>query len=79
MERYLVATIQVPVKVGADGELTIMNEYSKIEVEEAEEDVTALEKTGDTIYDKVIEYVAQLPQKHIFEYIKKRKKPLNTT
>lgn len=80
MERYLVATIQVPVKVSTDGELTIMNEYSKIEVDEVE-DVSALtqEKTGETIYDKVIEYVAQLPQKHTFEYIKKSKKPLNTT
>ncbi len=79
MERYLVATIQVPVKVSADGELTILNEYSKIEVDEADEDVSKLEKTGETIYDKVIEYVAQLPQKHTFEYIKKSKKPLNTT
>lgn len=80
MERYLVATIQVPVKVSADGELTIMNEYSKIEVDEADDfGALTLEKPGETIYEKVIEYVAQLPEKHTFEYIKKSKKPLNTT
>jgi hypothetical protein len=62
-EKYLMATIRIPVKISLDGELTLLNEYSKIEIEKMNEETEMLlTKTTDTIYSKVIEYLGMYIQ-----------------
>ena len=53
-DRYLTAVIRIPIRLSLEGGLTLMNEYSKITIENIEEDLT---KTGDTVYGKVVEYL----------------------
>ena len=62
-EKYLMATIRIPVRISLDGELTLLNEYSKIEIEKMNEETEMLlTKTTDTIYSKVIEYLGMYIQ-----------------
>ena len=53
-DRYLMAVIRIPIQINTDGELKLMNEYSKINIEKMEGDLT---KTGDTVFGKVVEYL----------------------
>jgi len=48
------AVIRIPIQINTDGELKLMNEYSKINIEKMEGDLT---KTGDTVFGKVVEYL----------------------
>ncbi len=55
--RFLMATLRIPVRVGVDGDLILLNEYSKIEIGEMDGPMTT--KTNETIYSKVIDYLAR--------------------
>ena len=55
--RFLMATLRIPVRVGVDGDLILLNEYSKIEIGEMDGPITT--KTNETIYSKVIDYLAR--------------------
>ncbi len=48
------AVVRIPVRVTSDGDLILLNDYSKINIEKMDE---ILRKTGDTIYSKVIDYL----------------------
>jgi hypothetical protein len=53
-DKYLMAVVRIPVRVTSDGDLILLNDYSKINIEKMDE---ILRKTGDTIYSKVIDYL----------------------
>ena len=53
-DKYLIAVVRIPVRVTSDGNLTLMNEYSKITIEKMDEILT---RTNDTIYGKVVDYM----------------------
>ncbi len=55
--RFLMATLRIPVRVGVDGDLILLNEYSKIEIGEMDRPMTT--KTNETIYSKVIDYLSR--------------------
>ena len=102
-DKYLMAVVRIPVRVTSDGNLSLLNEYSKITIEKMDEILT---RTNDTIYSKVVDYLENFdvieekakvkeeeeevkeeekekeeakPILHEFPYIKKSKKPRNTT
>ena len=111
-DKYLMAVVRIPVRVTSDGNLSLLNEYSKITIEKMDEILT---RTNDTIYSKVVDYLENFdvieekakvkeeeeevkeeevkeedeeeeeekeeakPILHEFAYIKKSKKPRNTT
>ena len=53
-DKYLIAVVRIPVRVTSDGNLTLLNEYSKITIEKMDEILT---RTNDTIYSKVVDYM----------------------
>ena len=55
---YLMATIKVPVKISADGELIMLDNYAEISIEPL---TSEPKETFDSIYEKLIEYVRQNP------------------
>ena len=53
-DKYLMAVVRIPVRVTSDGNLSLLNEYSKITIEKMDEILT---RTNDTIYSKVVDYL----------------------
>ena len=53
-DKYLMAFVRIPVRVTSDGNLSLLNEYSKITIEKMDEILT---RTNDTIYSKVVDYL----------------------
>ena len=62
------AVVRIPVRVTSDGDLILLNDYSKINIEKMDE---ILRKTGDTIYSKVIDYLDKAIKEEEEEVIKK--------
>jgi hypothetical protein len=57
-QNYLTATIKVPVKINAEGELIVLDNYAEISIEPL---TSEPRETFDSIYEKIIEYVQQNP------------------
>lgn len=55
---FLTATIKVPVKINAEGELVMLDNYAEITVEPL---TSEPRETFDSIYEKLIEYVHRNP------------------
>jgi hypothetical protein len=55
---YLTATIKVPVRINAEGELIVLDNYAEISIEPLTNEPR---ETFDSIYEKMIEYVQQNP------------------
>ena len=55
---YLTATIKVPVRINAEGELIVLDNYAEISIEPLANEPN---ETFDSIYEKMIEYVQQNP------------------
>ena len=55
---YLTATIKVPVRINAEGELIVLDNYAEINIEPLTNEPN---ETFDSIYEKMIEYVQQNP------------------
>jgi hypothetical protein len=53
-DKYLMAVVRIPVRVTSDGNLKLLNEYSKITIEKVDEILT---RTNDTIFSKVVDYM----------------------
>jgi len=92
-KNYLTATIKVPVRFNAEGDLIVLDNYAEISIGPLTNEP---KETFDSIYEKMIEYVHENPgyltriidereeEKtnpvlHKFPYFKKSKKPLNTS
>ncbi len=57
-KKYLTATIKVPVRINAEGELIVLDNYAEISIEPL---TTEPRETFDSIYEKMIEYVQHNP------------------
>ena len=57
-KNFLTATIKVPVKINAEGELVMLDNYAEITVEPL---TSEPRETFDSIYEKLIEYVHRNP------------------
>ena len=57
-KNFLTATIKVPVKINANGELVMLDDYAEISVEPLTNEPR---ETFDSIYEKLIEYVQRNP------------------
>ncbi len=57
-KNFLTATIKVPVKINAEGELVMLDNYAEITVEPLTNEPR---ETFDSIYEKLIEYVQRNP------------------
>ncbi len=57
-QNYLTATIKVPVRMNAEGELIVLDNYAEISIEPL---VNEPRETFDSIYEKMIEYMEQNP------------------
>ena len=53
---YLTATIKVPVRMNAEGELIVLDNYAEIRIEPL---TSEPRETFDSIYEKMIEYMEQ--------------------
>ena len=58
-KNYLTATIKVPVKFNAEGELIVLDNYAEISIDPLTNEP---KKTYDSIYEKMIEYVRKNPE-----------------
>ena len=58
-KNFLTATIKVPVKINAEGELVMLDNYAEISVEPL---TSEPRETFDSIYEKLIEYVQRNPE-----------------
>jgi hypothetical protein len=58
-KNFLTATIKVPVKINAEGEIIILDDYAEISVEPL---TTEPRQTFDSISEKIIEYVHKNPE-----------------
>jgi hypothetical protein len=57
-KNFLTATIKVPVKINANGELVMLDNYAEISVEPLTNEPI---ETFDSIYERIIEYVHRNP------------------
>jgi hypothetical protein len=55
-QNYLTATIKVPVRMNAEGELIVLDNYAEIRIEPL---TSEPRETFDSIYEKMIEYMEQ--------------------
>lgn len=58
-KNYLTATIKVPVKFNAEGELIVLDNYAEISIDPLTNEP---KETFDSIYEKMIEYVRKNPE-----------------
>lgn len=58
-KNYLTATIKVPVKFNAKGELIVLDNYAEISIDPLTNEP---KETFDSIYEKMIEYVRKNPE-----------------
>jgi hypothetical protein len=66
-DKYLMAVVRIPVRVTSDGDLKLLNEYSKITIEKMNEILT---RTNDTIYSKVVDYLNNVMQESKYDLSK---------
>lgn len=67
MSRYVMAHIKIPIKVSKKGEIDLLNEYTRTEIEGL--DVLPEKPLNDNMYSKIMEYLqtADKKQKEIEE------------
>ena len=58
-KNYLTATIKVPVKFNAEGELIVLDNYAEISIDPLTNEP---KETFDSIYEKMIEYLRKNPE-----------------